>query len=88
VWHWGNTPFVFAMEGDELVARRNGVVTYRFGVTGDGRVVGRFGYHAGEELHAVRRPDGTVGHLEIATFVYTRTPYDPDAPVPGGHPGR
>jgi D-alanyl-D-alanine carboxypeptidase len=86
VWHWGNTPFVFAMEGDELVARRNGVVTYRFGVTGDGRVVGRFGYHAGEELHAVRRPDGTVGHLEIATFVYTRTPYDPDAPIPGGHP--
>jgi D-alanyl-D-alanine carboxypeptidase len=86
VWHWGNTPFVFAMEGDELVARRNGEVTYRFAVTGDGRVVGRFGYHAGEELHAVRRPDGTVGHLEIATFVYTRTPYDPDAPIPGGHP--
>jgi D-alanyl-D-alanine carboxypeptidase len=87
VWHWGNTPFVFAMEGAELVGRRNGVEAYRFGVAG-GRVVGRTGYHAGEELHVVRRPDGTVSHLEVATFVYTRTPYDPEAPVPGGHPGR
>jgi D-alanyl-D-alanine carboxypeptidase len=88
VWHWGNTAFVFAMEGDELVARRDGEVMYRFVVTGDGRVVGRFGYHAGEELQVVRRPDGTVGHLEVATFIYTRTPYDPDAPIPGGHPER
>ena len=51
-----------------------------------GRVVGVTGYHAGEELHVVRRPDGTVGHLEVATFVYTRTPYDPEAPIPGGAP--
>ena len=86
VWHWGNTAFVFAMEGDELVARRNGEEMYRFAVGSDGRVVGRSGYHAGEELRAVRRADGTVGHLEVATFVYTRTPYDPDAPIPGGHP--
>ena len=27
-------------------------------------------------------------HLECATFVYTRTPYDPAAPIPGGHPTR
>jgi CubicO group peptidase (beta-lactamase class C family) len=87
VWHWGNTAFVFAMEGEELVARRNGAEAYRFRVA-DGRVRGWSGYHAGEELHVVRRPDGSVGHLEVATFVYTRTPYDPDAPVPGGHPGR
>jgi CubicO group peptidase (beta-lactamase class C family) len=87
VWHWGNTPFVFAMEGSELVARRNGAESYRFAVV-DGRVIGRSGYHAGEELRVVRREDGTIGHLDIATFVYTRTPYDPDAPIPGGHPGR
>jgi D-alanyl-D-alanine carboxypeptidase len=87
VWHWGNTPFVFAMEGTELVARRNGLEAYRFAVR-DGRVVGRSGYHAGEELHVVRRSDGSVGHLEVATFVYTRTPYDPEAPIPGGAPGR
>lgn len=87
VWHWGNTPFVFAMEGTELVARRNGTESYRFAVV-DGRVVGRTGYHAGEELRVVRREDGSVGHLDIATFIYTRTPYDPEAPIPGGHPGR
>ncbi len=44
------------------------------------------GYHAGEELKVVRRADGTIGHLDVATFIYTRTPYDPDAPIPGGHP--
>jgi CubicO group peptidase (beta-lactamase class C family) len=87
VWHWGNTPVVFTMEGGELVARRGGVEAYRF-VVRDGRVVGRSGYHAGEELHVVRRPDGSIGHLEVATFVYTRTPYDPEAPIPGGTPGR
>lgn len=86
VWHWGNTPIVFAMEAAELVGRRNGVELYRFAVW-DGRVLGLSGYHAGEQLHVVRRADGGVGHLDIATFIYTRTPYDPDAPIPGGHPG-
>ena len=23
-------------------------------------------------------------HLDVGTFVFTRTPYDPEAPVPGG----
>jgi D-alanyl-D-alanine carboxypeptidase len=88
VWHWGNTAIVFAMEGTDLVARRAGVEAYRFRVEDDGRVVGRSGYHAGEQLNVVRRPDGTVAHLEIATFVYTRTPYDPEAPIPGRVPVR
>jgi hypothetical protein len=87
VWHWGNTPFVFAMEGDRLVARKDGEAKYSFAVV-DGRVVGRSGYHAGEQLRVVRRPDGTISHLDIATFIYTRTPYDPDVAVPGGHPNR
>ena len=86
VWHWGNTPFVFRMEGDALVARRNGAEMYRFAVV-DGEVRGTGGYHAGERLHVVRRDDGSVSHLDVATFIYTRTPYDPDAPAPGGHPG-
>lgn len=87
VWHWGNTPFVFAMAGHELVASKHGVEKYRFAVV-DGQVVGTAGYHAGERLLVVRRPDGSVSHLDIATFIYTRTPYDPDAPIPGGPPGR
>lgn len=83
VWHWGNTPIVFTMEGTELVGRRAGVESYRF-VVREGRVVGISGYHAGEELHVVRRADGSIGHLDIATFIYTREPYDPEAPIPGG----
>ena len=43
--------------------------------------------HAGEQMHVVRRPDGSVRYLDVATFIYTRTPYDPDAPIPGGLPG-
>lgn len=87
VWHWGNTPFVFAMEGSRLVARRNGMAAYAFEVR-DGQILGVTGYHAGEPMHVVRRPDGTISHLDVATFIYTRTPYDPDAPIPGGHPVR
>lgn len=87
VWHWGNTPFVFGMEGEALVARRDGGVMYRFNVV-DHEVRGTSGYHAGERLNVVRRADGSVSHLEIATFIYTRVPYDPDAPAPGGHPTR
>ena len=34
----------------------------------------------------IRNPDGSVNHVNIATFVFTRTPYDPDAPIPGGVP--
>jgi D-alanyl-D-alanine carboxypeptidase len=37
-------------------------------------------------LRVHRRADGTVSHLEVVTFVLTRTPYDPDAPIPGGVP--
>lgn len=79
VWHWGNTPFVFALEGGLVVARRNGEPAYSFALEG-GRVVGQSGYHTGETLHVGRHPDGTVSHLEVATFVYTREP----GPHPSG----
>jgi D-alanyl-D-alanine carboxypeptidase len=86
VWHWGNTSYVAALDGGELVFTRGSVVAHRFELRED-RLVGTSGYHAGETLHVVRRDDGSVSHLECATFVYTRTPYDPLAPIPGGIPG-
>jgi CubicO group peptidase (beta-lactamase class C family) len=85
VWHWGNTALVFSWEGHQLVVRRNGIDKDYFRVV-DGRLVGTAGYHAGEELKIVRNPDGSVNHLDIATFIFTRTPYDPEVPVPGGNP--
>jgi CubicO group peptidase (beta-lactamase class C family) len=86
VWHWGNTPYVAALDEGDLVLSRDGLVAHRFELRGD-RLVGAVGYHAGETLHVVRRDDGSVSHLECATFVYTRTPYEPAAPIPGGAPG-
>lgn len=88
VWHWGNTGFVFTWYGDEVVVTslRTGEERDRFRPVGDGSFVGTSGYHHGETLRVVRDPEGTVNHLEVATFVFTRTPYDPRAPIPGGPP--
>jgi CubicO group peptidase (beta-lactamase class C family) len=88
VWHWGNTALSFGFDGHEvsvtpLAATR---ATMRFRRTGEGTLVGTSGYHHGETLHVVRGEDGSINHLVCATFVYTRLPYDPAAPVPGGHP--
>lgn len=94
LWHWGNTPHVFRLasageahgvEIAEVVAEVGGQVVDRFELRGD-ILVGVSGYHAGERVRVVRHRDGTVSHLDIATFIYTREPYDPLAPIPGGAP--
>jgi CubicO group peptidase (beta-lactamase class C family) len=83
VWHWGNTPFALTLDDGVLVLGRGDDVWCRFELR-EGEVVGTTGYLAGETLHVVRRDDGSVSHLVCATFVLTRTPYDPAAPIPGG----
>ena len=85
VWHWGNTALAFAWSGTELTVSKlaTGETAYRFRPCEDGSFVGTSGYHHGERLHVVRDEHGGVNHLECATFVYTRTPYDPAAPIPG-----
>jgi CubicO group peptidase (beta-lactamase class C family) len=84
VWHWGNSAQSFAWDGREVVVTSlaRGVVAHRFAPQDDGSFIGTAGYHHGERLHAVRRADGSISHLECATFVFTRTPYDPEAPIP------
>ncbi len=80
-WHWGNTAFEVRWQADLLEFRdlsMGGVVDEQFELRDD-RIVGVAGYHHGETLHVVRREDGSVDHLECATFVYTREPY-PDGP--------
>jgi hypothetical protein len=52
--------------------------------TGDGGWLGVNGYFAGERLQIKRDADGAVTHLDLGSFVFTRQPYDPTAPVPGG----
>ncbi|GHE42230.1 serine hydrolase [Streptomyces longispororuber] len=86
-WYWGTS-----VQGLRLAAGgevRLGPLTgggrgSRFGPNGDGTWTGLDGYYAGERLRAVRRADGTVSHLDVGSFVFTREPYDKNAPVPGG----
>lgn len=90
LWHWGNTPHVIRLvsadvETAALEVEIDGRVAYRFRLDGD-RIIGVSGYHAGEELRVCRRPDGSVSHLDVATFILTREPYEPGTPIPGGHP--
>jgi CubicO group peptidase (beta-lactamase class C family) len=87
LWFWGNTALELRWHHGVLRLHEPGDVrdAYEFEVRDDA-IVGTVGYHRGETLHVHRRADGSVSHLECATFVYTRIPYDPDVPIPGGHP--
>ena len=90
MWFWGNTAYDVRWHNEGLELRlmaRGGVLKERFELV-DGALVGVTGYHRGERLDVVRRPGGSISHLECATFVYTRMPYDPDVEIPGGHPTR
>lgn len=89
LWHWGNTAYVMTVEGQHLHMGMLGAERGpAFRVEGQDRLVGLSGYHTGEAMLVVRRPDGTISHLDCATFILTRTPYDPAAPIPGGPPER
>ncbi len=87
LWFWGHTAFGFEWVGGSLVARdlRGGELHERFVLDEQG-FVGAEGYHRAERLEVHRHDDGSVDHLECATFVYTRVPYDPRVTIPGGHP--
>ena len=82
VWFWGPAPYVLRAVGGGLLhlgplPGRNGRAS-RFTARDDGTWVGLDGYFAGETLRIAE------DHLDLDTFVFTRTPYDPEAPVPGG----
>lgn len=85
-WYWGHAPMVIRWTGSGLsVAPPSGPGRrMSFSAQPDGTWRGESGYLTGETLTVHRRPDGAVGHLECATFIWTRTPYDPQAPIPGG----
>jgi CubicO group peptidase (beta-lactamase class C family) len=87
-WHWGPAAFHARLLGaDRLeLAPADGAGRTSSFVARDGRWVGTTGYWAGEPLSLVRRRDGSVSHLDVGTFIFTRQPYDPDAPIPGGVP--
>ncbi|MFD8567059.1 serine hydrolase domain-containing protein [Streptomyces sp. NPDC059639] len=86
-WYWGTQIVALRLAADGAVVLgpvSGGGRRSRFRANGDGTWTGLDGYYAGESLRAVRRPDGSVSHLDLGSFVFTREPYDADAPVPGG----
>jgi hypothetical protein len=87
LWHWGPTPYTLRVLADGMIALEpvNGSGrASRFQPTGPDTWLGLDGYYAGETLTVGRTGDGVANHLNLATFIFTRTPYDPSAPVPGG----
>ncbi|MEU4356483.1 serine hydrolase domain-containing protein [Streptomyces virginiae] len=86
-WYWGTSAQVVRLIADgslELAPVGGTGRAARFRAEADGSWTGLSGYYAGETLRAVRREDGSVSHLDLASFVFTREPYDAGAPIPGG----
>ncbi|NYJ05160.1 serine hydrolase domain-containing protein [Petropleomorpha daqingensis] len=82
VWFWGPAPHLLrAVPGGLLhlgpLPGRGGRAS-RFTRRPDGTWLGLDGYYAGETLRIAD------DHLDLGTFIFTRSPYDPAAPVPGG----
>lgn len=87
-WFWGPSPYTLrAVGSSELALESNppGARSSRFQLREDGSWAGLDGYFTGETLRILRNPEtGAPVALDIASFIYSRTPYDPQAPVPGG----
>ncbi|MCX4846683.1 serine hydrolase [Streptomyces sp. NBC_00893] len=86
-WYWGTRASVLRMAPDgglELAPLQGAGRGARFTAQPDGTWTGLDGYYAGETLRVVRNSDGSVNHLDLGSFVFTREPYDPASAVPGG----
>jgi hypothetical protein len=85
-WYWGPYGYGLRLGADGLL-HLSGLAgpgrASRFRARGDGSWLGLDGYHAGEVLRTVRE-GGSVVALDLGSFVFSRTPYDPAAPQPGG----
>jgi CubicO group peptidase (beta-lactamase class C family) len=84
-WYRGPAQFTLRLAAGKLELHAVGAdYSFRFRRDDDGGWTGIDDYYAGEPLVPLRGPDGGVRALDLATHIYTRTPYDPQAPVPGG----
>lgn len=86
-WYWGTYAYglrIGAGRGVTLEPLRGVGRRASFRALPEGGWIGLDGYYAGETLRVVRRPDGSVSHLDLGSFVFTREPYEPGDAVPGG----
>jgi CubicO group peptidase (beta-lactamase class C family) len=91
-WFWGTSAFTLRANGSaelSLEPEPAGARSARFHRDAEGTWIGQDGYFNGETLRIRwERQDGTSSDepvaLDLASFIFTRTPYDPQADVPGG----
>jgi CubicO group peptidase (beta-lactamase class C family) len=84
LWYWGPRPYVLRLLADravELTPVSGHGRSSVFRAEPDGTWTGLGGYYLGEKLRVVPGADGTAGHLDLGSFVFTREPYDADAPL-------
>lgn len=83
-WYWGPAPYLLRADGADLALEPVGELgrPCRFRRTPAGWV-GLDDYYAGEPLEVRRTPAGEP-YLDLASFRFSRSPYDPAADVPGG----
>lgn len=86
-WYWGPMAYTLRLLPDgwlDLSPTADNGRASRFRPNPDGTWTGLDGYFTDEILRVGHGPDGTANHLWLNTFIFTRTPYDPAAPIPGG----
>jgi hypothetical protein len=84
LWYWGPRPYALRLLADRVLelspVAASGRAS-RFRPEPDGTWTGLGGYYTGEILRVMRGADGAVDHLDLGTFVFTREPYEPGAPL-------
>ena len=83
-WFWGPRPHVATLHGPDLVLTPVGSGRgARFVRLARDRWLGQDGYFAGEPLQVHARGERSA-YLDVGSFRFTRTPYDPASDIPGG----
>jgi len=84
-WYWGPTAFTMSATADGyLVLGEPGAGRGCRFKPAAGGWTGLDGYYSGETLTVVRDGSDRVSHLDVCSFRFSRTPYDPAADIPGG----
>jgi CubicO group peptidase (beta-lactamase class C family) len=86
-WYWGPTQYTIRLMAGgwlNLVPAGGQGRASRFQPSGEDTWVGLDAYYCGETLRVHRDAAGEATHLDVATFIFTRRPYSPEGPIPGG----
>lgn len=86
-WYWGPHPLLMRVETNDdldLAPLAGAGRASRFRRKDDDTYLGRDGYFRGETLRVRHDDAGRVTHLDLASFILTRAPYEPGEPIPGG----